>query len=309
MTAMLMDQKTPVPAADEADPAGWDLAEGDEIVPGISALQLLGGGWHFEAYLAFDERLHYPVVVKVIRPDQLDDEAAMRGLSREVEILGQLNHPVIARMLDADVGGPRPFVELEHVEGPRLSSLIRRHGSLSLEQIAPLAAELGAALHYLHGLGFVHLDVKPKNTIMGAPPRMIDMNLARSIEDAAAMDHPAGTDAYMAPEQCHPERGTPMQPASDVWGLGVTIYESLTGRRPFGRGVDDENAPDEERWPQLSVEPEPLPAGVPARVDSIVWACLDPRPEQRPTAREVAEAMEPLLARPRRLVLNQLRPR
>ncbi|MEX0755660.1 MAG: serine/threonine-protein kinase [Actinomycetota bacterium] len=288
---------------------GWEFDEGDEIVEGITALRVLGGGWRYEAYLAFDERLHYPVVVKAIRPDQVDDEGARHGLRREIEVLEQLNHPVIARMLGADPEGGRPHVVLEHVEGPRLSSLIRRFGPLELDQIGPLAAELGAALHYLHGLELVHLDVKPKNIIMGAPPRLIDMSIARSIERARTTDHPIGTDAYLAPEQAVPERGVPMQAASDVWGLGVTIYESLTGTLPFGRGVDDEDAPPEERWPQLVREPEPLSPRLPAGMSATIWSTLEPRPEDRPTAREVAESMEPLLRRPRRLVLNQLRPR
>ncbi|MEX2273942.1 MAG: serine/threonine-protein kinase [Actinomycetota bacterium] len=287
----------------------WAFDEGDEIAPGLTALRLLGGGWRYEAYLAFDERLHYPVVVKAIRPDQVHDEGALRGLRREIDVLERVNHPVIARMLGARPDGPRPFIELEHVEGPRLSSLIRRHGPLEIDQVGPLAAELGAALHSLHTDGLVHLDVKPKNTIMGAPPRLIDLSIARTIERAKTTDHPLGTDAYMAPEQCIPEQGLPMQPASDVWGLGVTVYEALSGTLPFGRGVDDDAAPPEKRWPQLEREPEPLSPRLPAGVNATIWACLEPAPADRPTAREVAEAMEPLLARPRKLVLNHLRPR
>jgi serine/threonine protein kinase len=292
-----------------AGKAEWSFAEGDEIAPGLTALRLLGGGWRYEAYLAFDERLHYPVVVKAIRPDQVDDADAQRGLRREIEVLERVDHPVIARMLGSDPDGPRPYVELEHVEGPRLSSLIRRHGPLELDQVGPLASEIAAALHALHADGLVHLDVKPKNIIMGAPPRLIDLSIARTVERAARTDHPIGTDAYMAPEQAAPERGVPMQPASDVWGLGATVYEGLSGELPFGRGVDDESAPPQERWPQLILEPEPLSPRLPAAVTSIVLASLEFRPEDRPSAREVAEAMEPLLARPRKLVLNQLRPR
>ena len=292
-----------------AGKAEWRFEEGDEIAPGLIALRLLGGGWRYEAYLAFDEHLYYPVVVKAIRPDQVGDPVALRGLRREIEVLERVNHPVIARMLGADPDGPRPYVELEHVEGPRLSSLIRRHGPLELDQIGPLTAEIAAALHSLHADGLVHLDVKPKNIIMGAPPRLIDLSIARTIERAAATDHAIGTDAYLAPEQAVPERGVPIQPASDVWGLGATIYEGLTGELPFGRGVDDESAPPEERWPQLVREPAPLSPRLPAAVTATVLACLEPRPEDRPSARAVAEAMEPLMARPRKLVLNQLRPR
>jgi serine/threonine protein kinase len=155
----------------------------------------------------------------------------------------------------------------------------------------------------------VHLDVKPKNVIMAAPPRLIDLSIARTVQEAARTDHPIGTDAYMAPEQCEPTAGVPMQPASDVWGLGATLYESIAGAPPFGRGSNDPDAAPQERWPQLAREPEPLPLDVPAALAATVMACLERDPRDRPAAAAVAAALEPLLQRPRRLVLNRLRPR
>jgi serine/threonine-protein kinase len=288
---------------------GWDFAEGAEIVPGRRAHRLLGGGWNCEAYVAFDDALHYPVVVKALRPGKVADPTALRGLRREAEILRSIAHPVIARLLGAELGGERPHLVLELVEGPRLSTLIRRFGPLALDQVAPLAAEIASALHYLHGRGLVHLDVKPKNVIMAAPPRLIDLSIARTVEYAARTDHPIGTDAYMAPEQCHPTGGVPMQPGSDVWGLGAALYEAVAGEPPFGRGSEDPDATPEERWPQLGRDPEPLPNDVPAALAGTVRACLERNPEDRPAAAAVAAALEPLLQRPRRLVLNRLRPR
>jgi serine/threonine-protein kinase len=287
----------------------WSLVDGEELVPGRTAHRLLGGGWNYEAYVAFDDALHYPVVVKALRPDRVADPAALRGLRREAEVLGSIAHPVIARLLDAELGGERPHLVLELVEGPRLSTLLRRFGPLALEQVAPLAAELASALHYLHGRGLVHLDVKPKNVIMAAPPRLIDLSIARTVEHAARTDHPIGTDAYMAPEQCEPTGGAPMQPASDVWGLGVTLHEAIAGERPFPRGSGHPDASPTERWPQLVHDPEPLSTHVPAAVAGTVRACLERNPQDRPPAAAVAAALEPLLQRPRRLVLSRLRPR
>ena len=292
-----------------ANKTGWDFAEDEEIVTGRHAHRLLGGGWHYEAYLAFDDALLYPVVVKALRPDLVDDPSARRGLRREAEILASISHPVIARLLDEELDGDRPHLVLELVEGPRLSTLIRRFGPLAIDQVAPLATELGAALHYLHSRDLLHLDIKPKNVIMAGPPRLIDFSIARTVERAATTKVPLGTDAYMAPEQCDPQGGDPIQPASDVWGLGATLHEAISSEPPFGRGSEDRDATPEERWLQLVRGPEPLPRDVPAALTAIVNACLERRPEDRPTAAAVVTALEPLLRRPRRLVLNRLRPR
>jgi serine/threonine-protein kinase len=286
----------------------WELRGGDEIAPGLTALQLLGGGTRYEAFLAFDDGLHHATVVKVLRPDRIEDEGAIRGLRAEADVLSSLNHPAIARLLRDGTEDERPHIVLELVEGPRLSTLIRRFGPLETEQAAPLAVEVASALHYLHGLGVVHLDVKPKNLIMGAPPRLIDLSIARSFRDAGSLKVPIGTDAYMAPEQCTPSRGR-VGPAADVWGLGVTLYESLVGEPAFPRGSEEDGASAGKRFPQLTHRPAPMPSRVPPELAGAVDAALEVEPRDRPTAREMAEAVEPLLRRPRRLVLNQLKPR
>jgi len=286
----------------------WDLQEGDEIAPGLTALQLLGGGTRYEALLAFDDGLHHATVVKVLRPDRIEDEGALRGLRGEAEVLASLNHPAIARLLRDGTDDERPHIVLELVEGPRLSTLIRRFGPLETEQAAPLAVEVASALHYLHGLGLVHLDVKPKNLIMGAPPRLIDLSIARSFRNAASLTVPVGTDAYMAPEQCLPSPGR-VGPAADVWGLGITLYESLVGEPAFPRGSEEDGAPARDRFPQLTHRPAPMPSRVPSELAGAVDAALAFEPEDRPTARQMAEAVEPLMRRPRRLVLNRLKPR
>nr|CAA9358254.1 MAG: Serine/threonine protein kinase [uncultured Nocardioidaceae bacterium] len=280
--------------------AGWDLAQGDEIVPGLTAMRLLGGGSAYEAYLAFDDLLYTPVVVKLVRPDQVEDPSTLRGLEREVDMLGRLNHPAIVRGFRADLGGARPYVVLENLDGPRLSSLIRRHGALPLQQLLPLGIELAAAAHYLRQLEVVHLDIKPGNIIMGAPAKLIDLSVARSSADAAELVTPIGTDPYMAPEQCMP--GRPLAPcsASDVWGIGATLFHALTGRRPFGRGRDDVAATDAERWPQLVSAPAAMPPRVPEDVAATVLACLSPHPQLRPTPAELADAFEgPMAALPK----------
>lgn len=274
----------------------WDLGPGDEITPELTAVRLLGGGSSYEAYLAFDEVTYGPVVVKVLRPGQVDDESSLRGLRREVEALATVNHPVVVRGLRHQLEGERPHVVLEQIDGPRLSSLVRRHGRLPEQQYLPLAIEVAGALHYLRRLGWVHLDLKPSNIIMGAPARVIDLSVARPVEAAAALTAEIGTDAYMAPEQCLPGRAGVPGPASDVWGLAATLFHAVAGYRPFDEG--DPGASDRAlRYPQLVDPPHALPDGVPHEVEKILLAGLEPDPADRPLPHELAEALEPVMAR------------
>ncbi len=274
----------------------WHLREGDPITDDLRAIRLLGGGSTYQAYLAFDEVTFAPVVVKVVRPDQVDDPSSLSGLRREARALTEVNHPVVVRGLRYSGALPRPHLVLESIDGPRLSTLIRRYGPLTEQQYLPLAIDIASALHYFARIGWTHLDIKPSNIIMGAPARLIDLSVARPREDAAALTVPIGTDAYMAPEQADPGGSYgPPGPASDVWGLGATLFHAVSGQRPFADG-DLDHAEAARRHPQLVDDARPLPDRVPGAVRDILAAMLARDPAQRPAPAEVAEALEPVLA-------------
>jgi serine/threonine protein kinase len=285
----------------------WGFAEGETIRPGLSALQLLGGGYRYEAYLAWDERMRSLVVAKLIRPGLVDDERARRGLRKEVDVLDALDHPVLIRGFDAELDGPRPHVVLEHVEGPRLSTLVRRYGPLPADQLIPLALQLLAAAHYMAGAGFVHLDIKPSNIIMAGPPRLIDLSLARTLERAADLEEPIGTDTYMAPEQIRARPGT-IGPPADVWGIGAVLYRALTGELPYPDGDEDSPVPH-VRWPQLREPITPPPPSLPRELTDPIGDCLAFDPGDRPEAAEVADRLEPLLESMAKLRIARLKPR
>jgi eukaryotic-like serine/threonine-protein kinase len=281
-----------------SEKASWDFEEGAEIAPGRTILRRLGGGSRFEVHLVWDDRWFAVMVAKLLRPDQVDDERALRELREEAELLGRLAHPVLLRGFDAVLDGPHPHVLVEHLEGPTLRRLIRKGGPLPLQQLLPLALHVAAALHYLATEEVVHLDVKPDNIVMGLPPRLIDLSVARSFASAGRIRGAVGTDAYMAPEQCDPESyaarvGAP----ADVFGLGATLHHALAGEVPFPREPGARDAADPlTRFPQLVREPEPLPDGVPGELRELIGAALRPEPADRPTAAELAVGLEPLVA-------------
>jgi eukaryotic-like serine/threonine-protein kinase len=267
--------------------SSWEFAEGDDIAPGRQAVRALGGGHRYEAWLAWDERLRSLVVAKLLRPEQADDPRARSSLSSEARLLSRLAHPLLVRSFGEEGEGEHPHLVLEFVEGPRLSTLIRRYG-LILEQALPLALNLCSVLHYLSCEGVVHLDVKPRNIIMAGSPRLIDLSVAHSLDELGELRSPVGTDAYMAPEQCDPARCGEIGPPCDVWGLGVTVHEAFTGRLPYPRPRED------MPHPQLGHEPRAAP-GVPPALEATLMSCLEPQPSDRPTAGQLGDALEPFV--------------
>lgn len=300
-----MNQQAEMPIAPED--SEWRFAEGDRIAPDLTALKLLGGGIRYEAYLAWSDPMRSLVVVKLLRPGLVDDHRALRGLAAEAEMLGSLGHPVIVRGFGAALEGERPHVVLEHIEGPRLSTLLRRYGPLPADQLLPLALQLLAAVHYMAAKGFVHLDIKPSNIIMSGPPRLIDLSLARSAERAAGLEDAIGTDSYMAPEQCAPRPGA-IGPAADVWGVGATLYKALVGELAYPDGDEDASDPV-ARWPQLREPVTPAPASMPAELTAPIMDCLRFDPADRPAAGEVADRLEPVLESLSGLRIAKLKPK
>jgi serine/threonine protein kinase len=282
----------------EGERPTWGLEEGDAIARGRTVLRRLGGGRRYEVFLVWDEHRLAVLVAKVLRPDHATDGAALRELAHEGEALARLAHPVIVRRFDVVTEGRHPHLLIEHLEGPTLRELVERDGALAAEQALPLGLHMASALHYLAAEGMVHLDVKPENVVMGAPPRLIDFSVARPLAAAARLRGPVGTDAYMAPEQCDRAHGT-IGPATDVFGLAATLHHAVGGCRPFRRR-------DGDRFPQLTRDPEPLPRRVPRELASLLAAALARDPAARPTAADFAAGLEPLVtAMPRRLVLGR----
>jgi serine/threonine protein kinase len=215
---------------------------------------------------------------------------------------------VLLRGFASHIEGPYPHVLVEHLEGPTLRRLIRKNGALPVEQTLPLGLHVASVIHYMAEEGWVHLDLKPDNLVMGIPPRVIDLSLARTVERAKRLTDYIGTNAYMPPEQCNP-RGD-VGPPADVWGLGATLYHAVAGRLPFRRPRSrEEDAPLEDRYPQLEDEPRAWRRPVPQALSDAILSCLRRDPAERPTAGELAVMLQPLVAElPSKLVLGRRGP-
>jgi serine/threonine protein kinase len=264
----------------------WEFARGHEIAPGRTTLKALGGGNSCQVYLVWDEPRRRRLVAKVLRRNLVGDEHALRGLRRELDALETLAHPGLARAVDVSFEGAHPHLALEHVEGPTLRRVIRREGALTADAVLPLAREVASVIDHIGRAGWVHLDLKPGNIVMGAPPRVIDLSLARTVERAQRLSEPVGTRRYMAPEQIHPQGDIGAH--TDVWGLGVTLYQAISGRRPFREPLTRaEDAPLEDRFPQLEDEPLPWAVPVPGRLADAILACLRKEPAGRPSPAEL----------------------
>lgn len=284
--------------------ARWGLAPGDDIDASLVVVRDLGGGSRYDVYEAWDRGLLARVVAKVLRPDRLEDAGARARFEEEARIAGGLAHPNLARLLRWHGDGERPYLVFELVVARTVEDHLEAIGAVGIPETILLAIHMLSALHYVHARGVLHLDVKPANVTMGDPPRLLDLSLART-GASFAPDRPIGTRAYMAPEQC---RERELTPATDLFGLGATLYEALTAMQPFSTG-DAAASRLEARYPQLVEEPAPLESllpAVPRVLAAFVAACLAADPARRP--RSSAASAETLLGVLDEIGLGTLRP-
>jgi serine/threonine protein kinase len=272
----------------------WDLKRGAEIDPTLVVVDTLGLGTRYEAYRAWDRKLFCEVAVKVIRPHRVGDDRALEGFERETSIGMRLSHPYLVRFLRWSHAPPRPYLVMEYVYAQTLGDHLADVGPVSVPETCLLGIRMAGALHHLHQNGVLHLDVKPHNVTMGDPPKLLDLSLARAFSGPVKLRHTIGTDSYMPPEQCDHGEATPQ---SDLFSLGATLYESVSGTRPFPEG----DATAEQRanqYPQLVLDPVPLSdvADPPRALEQVVMACLQRDPARRPrSAVDIAVALENVL--------------
>ena len=213
-----------------------DLLPGDPAKVGpYRVIARIGAGGMGVVYLATSPD-HDVVAIKLVRSDLADDNVFRARFRLEVEAARRVGGTYTARVRDADVDGPRPWVVTDFVAGPNLGDLIADHGPLAGDQQVALAAGLAEALTAVHAAGVNHRDIKPANVLCSpSGPRLIDFGIARAADATSATltGQILGSPSWMAPEQV---RGQPTTAAVDMFALGSILAFAATGRPPFGDG-------------------------------------------------------------------------
>jgi eukaryotic-like serine/threonine-protein kinase len=260
---------------------------GTDIAPGYRVLGHLHQSRAFDVYDAWSEERGCRCVVKTLRRDRRDDERTARRLVREGRLLARLSHPHIVRGYEV-LRAPEPMVVTETIGGETLGYLVQeRVRPLAPADVAQLGLHLCSAVGYLHRRGYLHLDLKPANVVAEAGrAKVIDLSLARRPGRMAAG---VGTWCYLAPEQA---RGGLIGPAADVWGIGLVLHETATGKVVYDDD-DDLGSDETPYYPQLEQAPPALASArlVPAVLARAIDACLHPDPAKRPTVAELEAAL------------------
>ncbi|SMX72848.1 Serine/threonine protein kinase [Brevibacterium sp. Mu109] len=254
-----------------------------EELGGYRLIEELGAGGMGVVHLGIDGG-NSPVAVKVLHPHISSDETARRRLAREVRTLRRIKHPRIAEVLDAELESDRPFIITEFVDGTTLSEDVRENGPFQEDELVHFGHALLDALNAVHDAGVIHRDLKPANVmIMDGEPMVIDFGIAQVADEVkvTATGLVMGTPGYLSPEIAD---GKPSSEKTDWWGWAATMVFAATGRNPFGSG------PLEAVLGRVAMGRADLD-DVPPRFVPLLRACLEPKPERRPSGAMILQAL------------------
>lgn len=274
------------PPADDSRES--ELAPGTLVNSRYRVSALVGRGGMGDVYKADDLTLGVTVALKFLPTDALRDPNAVKLFINEVKIARRVSHANVCRVHDVGQFGDRWFISMEFVDGEDLGSLLRRIGRFPHDRGIELANQLCSGLAAAHDQGVLHRDLKPGNVLITASgeAKIADFGLAGLVEDLRADRSRAGTPAYMSPEQLH---GEPPTVASDVYGLGLVLFEIFSGH-PVFRPKDMTELLELHEKP---IEPPSMFAkGIEPAVEQTIMSCLARQPAQRPpTALHVAASL------------------
>ncbi len=244
-------------------------------------LSPLGSGGMAVVHKAYDEMLERTVAIKILREDYASDLDFRERFKQEAKAAANLSHPNIVTVYDFGFDDDEVFIVFEYIEGTDLKSLIRNKGHFSIEDAVSLMVQACAGVGYAHRAGLVHCDIKPHNMLVSNDFRLkvTDFGIARAL----ATIHPDerseivwGSPHYFSPEQA---AGGPPSPASDVYSLGVILYEMLTGKLPFEASSSTELS--RMHRTTSPVPPRQLNPNIPANLEKITLKVLAKEPSAR----------------------------
>ena len=297
--------RSPRPASKSSQPSSSSSAllnygrflPGSLLADRYRVVALLGRGGMGEVYRADDLTLGQPVALKFLPEEAAEDPALLERFKAEVRIARKVSHPNVCRVYDVGEVDGQTYFTMEYVDGEDLGSLLRRIGRLPNDKALDIARQLCAGLAAAHAKGVLHRDLKPANIMLDGRGQAIitDFGLAALADQAHGAEVRSGTPAYMAPEQLS---GKEVTEKSDIYALGLVLYELFTGKRAFSADniadlVRSRAAGDISRPSSFVKDLDPL-------VERVILRCLEPEPSNRPAnALSVAAALpggDPLAA-------------
>ncbi|MCA9617787.1 MAG: serine/threonine protein kinase, partial [Myxococcales bacterium] len=287
------------------------IAPGTYLTSSVRLLRPLGAGGMGEVWLAHHQRLDVEVAVKLIRAGWRGDDTGRARFEREAQAAARIDSPHVVRVFDYGVSDDGvPFIVMERLSGEGLDARIARGGPLPSSELADIFRQVARALAAAHALGIVHRDIKPANVFLSQLPdgvfaKVLDFGIAKEVALLARETFLAGTSGvgvtqagtilgtplYMSPEQFQPDGPFgPVTPAADVWGLGASLFASLTGQAPYPF-----QSPV-EIFRALRSGPPPrarqLNRDLPRWLDVLCADCLQRVPLKRPSMSEVARRLQ-----------------
>ena len=260
-------------------------------------IQKIDEGGMSHVYLANNKKTGEKVAVKVLRKDLAGQQRFVKCFRQEAQTLARMRHPGIVRMVDMGLSGEVKYLAMEYIEGPTLASFIEERGRLSSAQAVRIGRSLLDALDYAHHKGIIHKDLKPSNILMdgGTRPVLTDFGIAGGLgEDPADGEQVLGTVSYFSPEQA---RGEQVDRRTDLYSLGVILYEMLTGRQPFEGESNVSIALKHLHQPP--VPPREIEPSIPESLNKIILKALSKERKNRySSAQEMKRDLDRALSSP-----------
>jgi len=286
------------PILTTSDPIGGGrFTPGTIVAERYRIVALLGRGGMGEVYRAEDLRLSQVLAIKFLPESLSQDESALARFHSEVRVARQVSHPNVCRVFDIGDANGVPFLTMEYVDGEDLSSLVRRIGRLPQDKAVEVSRQICAGLAAAHERGVVHRDLKPSNVMLdgAGKARITDFGLAGIAANIQGSEVRAGTPAYMAPEQL---AGKEVTIKSDIYSLGLVMFEILTGKRAFDAATLPELLKTREQG--TITNPSAIVKDLDPLIERVLLRCLEKDPTKRPaSALQVAAALpggDPLAA-------------
>ncbi len=258
-------------------------------------IEVIGTGASAVTWRGYDRRLERPVAIKILRRGgHQDDPAWLQRFEREARLAASVTDPHVVQVYDVGQEDGWPYLVMQYIEGQDLKALISERGPLSIDRAESITLQILGGLESIHQTGILHRDIKPQNVLLDRQGRVrvTDFGIAQGAfdSDLTSDGMTMGTASYMAPEQA---RGVTLSEATDVYAVGVILYEMLTGQLPFDR-------PTPMATMLAHIEDEPVPPSVvapdqaiPPRLDGIVLQAMAKDPQERfRTATAMVRALE-----------------